>query len=398
MKTLTDYMNNFINHKRFDADYKLTRKERAKLVALDKEYGKFFRKFWHKWTRTECTNLDKEWKKFKKAIDKGQEYYPQIKLVKDELNESFLMWARRLRNKFVAFPCYLSKFYIENIDYMYNQAFGTVYKTPEAIAVLNQQMCPPVSEDNYNAAWELIKQYPYNDVREDQNYSAEDIVDMMQDRINKREFKYRVKLNPHMIARQNVVPHIPVLHINANAKFSNIDVESLKIHEVDIHVARRHYGFQTGLNLFVDGLKERNTLDEGMAIYQSLHNNPAGVKPNLQFEIAIKTIIGYHIMTMNFIELYKWLSEELRTEDNKEVISEIVFKNLMRFKRVVQDCSLFGGDAISETDYFCGYMMVKDKSEEEKQDLIKWNIGPAQVCELPNIKKFFEVNKFKPLT
>ena len=390
METLYTYLRTSPGHKLTDA-------EKTQLLELDKEYGKFFREFWFKWDRTDCKNLEDEWEKFKTALDNREKYYPQIKLVVDKLTPEFLNWGNRLVIKFQNFPCFLSKYYIENINYMMNQAIGTIYKTDEAFAILNRQMCPKVSEENYTAAWKMIKEHPYKDVREEQKYRGKDIVGFMQKHIDDCDFHYKVELNQYMIARQNVVPHEPVLHIRTNGQFSELDVESLKIHEVEVHVARRHWGFQTGLNLFVDGLLERNTLDEGMAIYQSLHHNKYGVKPNLEFDIAIKTIIGYHIMDMDFIELYKWLLPKLKTKDNKDVIDLVLFKNLMRFKRVIQDCSLLGGDAISETDYFCGYQLVKDMPKSLKQDLIKWNIGPGQISDLPNIKEFFKVNKFKPL-
>lgn len=391
MKSLYDYIS------KTSAGYTLSIEEKNQLLILDKEYGDFFREFWFKWDRTDCKNLMEEWEKFKKARENKEKYYPKIELVTDELTPDFLTWGNELIAKFKSFPCYLSKFYIENIQYMLNQAIATIYKTPNAIRILNQQMCPKVSEENYKLAWDMIKKHPYKDVREDQPYRGKDIQKWMQEHIDKCGFHYKVELNPYMIARQNVVPHEPVLHIRTKGRFSDIDVASLKIHEVEVHVARRHWGFQTGLNLFVDGLVERNTLDEGMAINQSLHHNPKGIKPNLEFDIAIKTIIGYHIMEMDFIELYDWLSKKLKTKDNKDIIELIVFKNLMRFKRVIQDCSLLGGDAISETDYFCGYQMVKDMPEDLKQDIIKWNIGPNQISELPNIKKFFTNNKFEPL-
>lgn len=391
MKSLYDYIS------KTSAGYTLSIEEKNQLLKLDKEYGDFFREFWFKWDRTDCKNLMEEWEKFKKSRENKEKYYPKIELVTDELTPDFLTWGNKLITKFKSFPCYLSKFYIENIQYMLNQAIATIYKTPNAIRILNQQMCPKVSEENYKLAWDMIKKHPYKDVREDQPYRGKDIQKWMQEHIDECGFHYKVELNPYMIARQNVVPHEPVLHIRTKGRFSDIDVASLKIHEVEVHVARRHWGFQTGLNLFVDGLVERNTLDEGMAINQSLHHNPKGIKPNLEFDIAIKTIIGYHIMEMDFIELYDWLSKKLKTKDNKDIIELIVFKNLMRFKRVIQDCSLLGGDAISETDYFCGYQMVKDMPEDLKQDIIRWNIGPNQISELSNIKKFFTNNKFAPL-
>ena len=397
MKTLSQHIQNYIYTSKFDPNYKLNRKEHAKLLKLDKEFGKFFKYFRKHWTPTESLNVEQEWKKFKSAKDKGQKYYPKIKLYKDELTTEFLDWAKRLKYKFEQFPCFLSKFYVDTIDYIYKQAYGTVYKGDEGIAMINNLLCPPVSDENYAAAWEMITEHPYKDVRDKQNYSAEDIIPMMQEHIDKCGFSYKAVLNDHMIARQNVQPHIPELRINTISRFSDIDVASLKVHEVEVHIGRRHYGFMTGLNLFVDGLPERNTLDEGMAIFQSLNYNPLGVKPNLEFDIAIKTIIGRHIMEMDIHEIYDMLLPKLKNEGNKDIIEYIIFKNLMRFKRIVQDCKLYGGDAISEEDYFCGYMMVKDMTKEQKDDILKWNVGPANIKDIPDFKKFFAVNKFEPL-
>ena len=403
MISLDKYLNtkSLFKHKsKYSPSYKMTDEEKTRLIELDKEFGDYFRHFREHWTPTESTNVEQEWVKFKKAKDKGEKYYPQIKLYKDELDRSFLEWSRRLKNKFEVFPCYLSRFYVDTIDYVYHQAVGAVYRRegdPIGVDILNTVLCPKVSEENYKAAWKMLEENPYRDVRDEQNYNAKDIIPMMQEHIDKCGFSYKAVLNDHMIARQNVQPHVPELRINSSAVFSDIDVASLKVHEVEVHIGRRHYGFMTGLNLFVDGLPERNTLDEGMAIFQSLNYNPLGVKPNLQFDIAIKTVMGYHMMDMDIHEIYDMLLPKLRNEQNKNVIERIIFKNLMRFKRIVQDSSLYGGDAISEEDYFCGYMMVKDLPKSLKTDIIKWNVGPKHIKDIPNLKKFFKVNKFKPL-
>ena len=391
MISLDKYLN------KYSPTYKMTDEEKDHLLTLDREFGDYFRHFRENWTPTESTNVEEEWVKFKKAKDKGEKYYPQIKLYKDDLDESFLEWSRRLKHKFEHFPCYLSKFYVEAIDYVYKQAFGTITKGDVGIGALNSVLCPKVSEENYKAAWKMLEENPYRDVRDEQNYSAKDIIPMMQEHIDKCKYSYKAVLNGHMIARQNVQPHVPELRINTNARFSDVDVASLKVHEVEVHIGRRHYGFMTGLNLFVDGLPERNTLDEGMAIFQSLNYNPLGVKPNLKFDIAVKTVMGYHMMDKDIHEIYDMLLPKLRTEENKNNIEYILFQNLMRFKRIVQDSSIPGGDAISEEDYFCGYMMVKDLPKSLKTDIIKWNVGPKHIKDIPNLKKFFKVNKFKPL-
>lgn len=258
-------------------------------------------------------------------------------------------------------------------------------------------MCPPVSDEAYQYAWKLVKEHPYEDKREEQPFRGPDVLPKMISHMNKRGYGFNVELDPYMIARQNVEPHNKTLHIKTDAQFSQLDVESLRIHEIDVHVARRHYGYQTGLNLMADGLMHRNCLDEGLAINQSLHHNKYGVKPNLEFDIAIKTIMGKHIMSMDFCELFDFLIDKVRTEQNKDIIEEIIFKNLCRFKRILCDSKKMGGDGRGETDYLIGYMMVHKMSDEERNDIIHYNIGPDQLYDLPKIKRFFELNKFEPL-
>jgi hypothetical protein len=36
-------------------------------------------------------------------------------------------------------------------------------------------------------------------------------------------------------------------------------------------------------------------------------------------------------------------------------------------------------------------------TDAERDDILKYNIGPGQIHELPKIKRFLEVNKFEPL-
>ena len=392
MKTLYQYI------KGDNSYFKLTDSQKTQLLEYDKMYGDLYKEFWYKWDRTDCKNLDEEFEKFISARKSNKKYYPQLELVKDSLDETWVGKALELKTKFSTFECFLSKYYIQNIDYMFHQVNMTLHKDdPYILMKYNQVMTHEVSDEAYEFAWELIKKHPYIDKRQDQPYRGKDVLPMMQSHMDKREYGFDIKLNPYMIARQNVEPHNKTLHIKTDAYFSDLDVESLRIHEIDVHVARRYYGYKTGLNLFADGLLYRNTLDEGLAINQSLHHNKFGVKPNLQFDIAIKTIIGKHILEKDFCELYDMLIDKGTTDQNAKIIEKIVFKNLCRFKRVLGDCSKYGGDSHGETDYLLGYLMIKDMSDKERDDVLKYNIGPDQIKELPDIKRFFKYNKFKPL-
>lgn len=382
----------------YDDELKLSDLDRSTLLTLDHGYKEVYEEFWYKWDRTDCKNLKEEFDKFMSARKDHKKYYPQLQLVKDELDERWLEKARALKKAFTAFKCFLSKYYRESLQYMIDQVDMTVHKGDSyKLFVYNNTMVKPVSTEDYEYAWELIKNYPYKDVREDQPYKGTDIIDKMKSHMEKRGYGFKVELNPYMIARQNVEPHNKTLHIKTDADFSQLDVESLRIHEIDVHVARRYYGFKLGLHLMADGLLYRNTLDEGLAINQSLHYNKYGVKPNLQFDIAIKTIIGKHIMEKDFCELFDMLLPKIKNDDNKDIIEFVLFKNLCRFKRVLQDCKLMGGDSHGETDYLVGYRMVHSMTDEERDDILKFNIGPDQIQDLPKLKRFFELNHFDSL-
>jgi hypothetical protein len=55
-----------------------------------------------------------------------------------------------------------------------------------------------------------------------------------------------------------------------------------------------------------------------------------------------------------------------------------------------------GGNG-DDMSYFVGYQMVKDMTDAERDDILKYNIGPNQIKDLPKIKEFFKLNKFKSL-
>ena len=94
------------------------------------------------------------------------------------------------------------------------------------------------------------------------------------------------------------------------------------------------------------------------------------------------------------MELCKFVKELTGAPD------KVIAKQIVRVNRSIEHTQLFFSHAnfgSADQDYMNGYMMVKDMTEEERQELIKYSIGPAQMYELDNIKKFLKVNKFEPL-
>ena len=93
---------------------------------------------------------------------------------------------------------------------------------------------------------------------------------------------------------------------------------------------------------------------------------------------------------MDFCELFDFIHELVPNMSDKTL-----FRTIVRSKRNIGDCRIISG-AI-ETGYLKGYKLVTLMSDEDRDDILKYNIGPDQMEDLENIKVFLDVNKFEPL-
>lgn len=195
-----------------------------------------------------------------------------------------------LRNKFMNFNCFLSKYYIEILnDYILKVKY-TIRKNNN-IPNTYYLDTPPSLQD-YQLALDTIKKHPYEVIKDgdrtlDSEYAQKDL----QKYIDELGYKWKIILNDEMMPRMNVNTN-KTMRIKTSAKFSNDDLEGLKKHEIEGHIGRRYYGMKTGLNLMLYGLLGRNTLDEGLAVYNSLHKVEKP-KKNIHFNIALKTCVVY---------------------------------------------------------------------------------------------------------
>lgn len=372
-------------------NFLLSPEDKEKLLKLDKEYGKLVLMYREDLNTKDVENLEEEFETFIRLREAGIEYFPNIKLTTENgfLTDNILPRLKKLLVEFRNFNTYISKFYIELISDMIHTVeytFDPKVKHPWYTSYRAQT--PTLVE--LKQAYDMLEKNPYKEVNDnDRDIDGKTAAKMIQQHIDKLGYKWKVLLNDKMIPRMNVDIN-KTMNVNPNAKFSKVDIDGLKKHEVEGHIGRRYYGYKTGLHLFVMGLKWRNTLDEGLAIYNSLHKCDV-VKPNVKFNISLKTIIAYYLNKKNFCELF-----DMCKELSPNIPDKALFATLIRFKREVQDCSILGGNG-DDKSYLCGYLMVKDMTDAERDDILKYNIGPDQIKDLPDIKKFLKVNKFDSL-
>ena len=385
----------------FDRYMEMSPKDKQMLLKLDKKFHKYMEEFCHEQVHfMNVANLQEEMERIVKKVEKNEDFEVKIKPEKNKFEDEYFCHRlaeafQELRHEFTTLNCFLSKYYIELCEEKIRQIdfFNTYYKKKNLKPKYNTKPSKRV----YDEAVKILKKHKFQkvdkmDKKFQRNVSPEKSQKRLQKAIDDRGLDWKVVIDDNMVPRMSVRPYRE-FRISRTNLFSEVDLQSLEVHEVEVHTARKHWGLQTGLYLFLYGLNGNNTFDEGIAIYNSLHKCK-NQKPNIMFYIAIKIVMLYHLDDMDALEIFKFVKDLTGAPD------KVIAKSLIRINRAANHTTLFHSSANSDSvdrDYLTGYMMVRDMSEDERQELIKYPIGPAQMYELDNIKKFLKVNKFEPL-
>lgn len=381
MKTLSHYIS--------EQSMKLNDRDRKTLMDIDREFGDVVCMYRADRNWKDVLNMDEEYNKFINARKRGMKYYPQLKMHPNKFSENGLLQRLEgLRTRVLNFNCFLSKYYIEAInDYIIKVKY--TMKKNDNVPNTYYLDTPP-SLEMYELALKTIREHPYESVEDGtRDINAKTAQKELQKYIDDLGYGWDIELNDEMLPRMNVNAD-KTMRIKTTAKFSKEDIDGLEQHEIRGHIGRRYYGMRIGLNLFLYGLLGRNTLDEGLAVYNSLHKVKKQ-KKNILFNVALKTCVVYHLNKMDFCELFDFVRSLTDTMPDEKIFGVIV-----RAKREILDMRLLGGWN-DDMSYFVGYNIVKDLTDQQRDDILKYNIGPNQIKDLPDIKRFFQLNKFESL-
>ena len=383
-------LKNFIMESLADNMMKLSPSNKRKLIELDKEFNRLSNLRRDDYDGKAVLNVDSEWERFMEEKKHGEKYFPVLKMNKNQYDtDDIIPDLKKLYNEFAGFrECFLSKYYMDAITWLLRYCQFFIDKEKNKKLIYHDKT---LDEKTFDEALKIIsttKVTPTGDLHRDKD--AKYAGNKIKKALDELGYDWKVVIKNNMMARMNVDP-AGNININKDAKFSDVDIDSLIAHEVKGHIGRRYYGYQTGLYLFVHGLYGRNTLDEGLAIWNSL-NLTKKPKPNLLFTIALKYVIVYLFKTRNFCDVYNYLDDLI----DKNYPRKSLFKSMIRAKRENRDCSLMGG-SVDDTDYFYGYTLVKRMDKTERENILKYNVGVEQLYDIDNIKKFLDINKFEPL-
>lgn len=385
---------------KFEDSLRLSTEQKQRLIELDKEFNELADIYEKEHIHyANITNMDDAIESVLAAVKnndkkfKLQLNYEDSKIENDDWCNDFIEKINKLKINFIDLNCYLTKFYIYRINKIIEQIMFLNQYTKDEHVATKVKNYPSIRL--YKEAVKIIKENPYVDKDElmekdddyKQVYTPEESKKILQKEIDKYGYGWEVVIDKYMVPRMSVRPYRE-FRINAHNKFSKVDLESLKVHEVAVHVARKYNALQSGLYLFIHGLKGNNVYDEGLAIYNSL-NKVEKPKPNILFYICMKIILLYHMHTENSISAFKTIKKLTGLNDRKIALA------IVRASRIYIYTPL--GNYSTDEDYLDGYLRVKDMSEEDRERLLEMPIGPDQLFELDTIKKFIKINKFDPI-
>jgi hypothetical protein len=395
MKQLYDYLT-----ESFDDMLKLSDEDKKKLIELDKKFNDLADEYEKEHIHfANVTNSDEVVENILKAIkEKKEKYdigikYEKSKIEDDKWCDRYIKELNDLKLQFIDLGCYLTKFYIYRINKIIEQIlfFRKYLKDPNYKGEVKNRP----SKKMYFEAIKLLKENPFEDIKElekkdkdyKQIYTPEQSKKILQKEIDKLGYGWEVVIDGNMVPRMSVRPYRE-FRINANNNFSKVDLESLKVHEIAVHVARKYNALQSGLYLFIHGLKGNNVYDEGLAIYNSL-NKVDKQKPNILFFICMKIVILYELHTKGIYSAYKKMKEILDVDDRRIALA------ILRASRIYIYTPL--GNYSTDEDYLDGYLRVKKMSEKDRERLLELPIGPDQLYELDTLEKFIKINNFEPI-
>jgi len=388
MKSLVNYIN-----ESFDDFLKMTTKDRNRLLELDFEYGKIKLISRYECTVREVTNKDEEYEKFKELyIKKGIKYFPKLKYKELKYNEYDIRnRCKSLIDEFYKLNnCFLSKYYIKSLKSIIHQCDYLDSLSSDNYKISYKKR--NIDQGLVDRAFDIVKKHPYKSPGSTRTLDAYDAKERIEKELKKIGYDWKIIMKDNMLPRMGVNPE-KTFRINKNAKFSEIDLESLVAHEIKAHVAKRHYGYESGLWLFVFGIGSKNTLDEGLAIWNTF-NLLEEQKPNALFSIAIKVVMCYYLTYLDFCDAFTEIKKLVKGSDFSD---KNIFSSLIRLKRATIRTDRLGYWS-GDIDYMKGYEIVDKMTDEDRDVILKHNVGLDELYEIDTIDKFLKVNDIKPIS
>ena len=329
-------------------------------------------------------NSKEEKKKFFEHLHENKVYNPQIRYESRDIPESIFSQLEELKTSIsLKNDKYnIKKLLIQKIDerismlkaYKY---WGDIKSTQYSI---KSKGSPNI--DEFNKAVEFIKSYRRSKIKF-KRVTPQKVGEELQKEVLRLtnqniEVIFKPLANKILIRAK----HGQII-INPEESFRSIDIERLKVHEIQTHYMRYFNSKKIPIEMFHTGTSNYILTEEGLAVYMEYSHD---VLSQAQlFIYAGRTVATYLCTQMSFYELFEYLH-------NLGFKQEDAYKITFRAKRNLNDTSQLGGYT-KDYVYFVGFYKVKEHLEKHPENLEKLFLGKIKIEDLELLHEF--ISKFQ---
>lgn len=325
-------------------------------------------------------NLQEEKEIFFKAIADDKIYNPKIKYQKKEFDEEIFNKLKKLTID------------TENDLYGFKKLYCSRLKAKIAEINCHKTWGKPIST-NYviqyrgKPSWFLLRQakkFCSNYKRQKVRFKILTHKEIAKDL--RKEVNYltgdKIKIKYiDMQSKINIAPIQKLININPNVRFTTLDLERLKVHEIGVHYMRYYNGNNSGIKILESGTSNYIETEEGLAAYSE---ELKGLSSSaVMYIYAGRVIATYYTLKNSFYTVFKILkSFGFKDED--------AFAITYRAKRNLKDTSQKGGFT-KDYVYFKGYKNIKKYVKHH--DIKDLFIGKIKIEDRKLLKKYIKEHK-----
>lgn len=319
-------------------------------------------------------NSNEEKHFFFKSIEEGKKYEPQFVYPERDLND-----IEKLKDVFVFTPnddaikdSYLTHF---KEQCYWIQTFA-MRKDPSFHVMLSKLYSAP-SNETVNKALNILKSQKLNDSYfSNEKLSLMEVKNILESELLKLGFtNWKVIIKP-ITAKMMVSSLTNELTINENASFCKLEIERLKVHEINTHIQRFENGKLQKYKIFQYGFSNYLETEEGLALFNEELKGVLSQDDMRKY--ALRVIACHWALSMGFYELFNLLNKYVSFDDSWNLT--------LRVKRGIEDTSKVGG-FLKDSLYLSGFLKIKNLHQQDINSL--W-IGKVGLKELEIINHFLE--------
>lgn len=218
------------------------------------------------------------------------------------------------------------------------------------------------------------------EIEEIKRYNAHDLATELKNRINKYGFAWKLIVLNSSTTKVTVDTEARVIYLNGSLKYSELDLERLKVHEVDTHVIRAENGRIQPFKIFSTGLANSLSTEEGLAVNSEEKNNVLDKKILRLY--AGRVIAVSLSIKKSFYDIFTELRNYFSEQDTLYITQ--------RTKKGFCSTSEYGGFT-KDYVYFDGYYKVKEFLNLNNDPKILF-VGSVGLEDIPDIKNLLKTN------